>query len=231
MREFNAYRISKRLTQQQLAKVLGVSQAYVSQLESGRRRVSRKLAAKLAAIPEPERLEPTIFPEALDDLDARDVNLATDLAALGYPPFAGHDSGRRRNPAALVIAIVSGDHVAPGVMASVPWLLLSFSAINVRWLIDQARLRNLQNRLGFLNDLARQLLARRRASGAHVDEALAEKLERLSEELEASRLVREDTLARRLTSAERDFFEQHRTGLARHWNLHTGLTIDQLPYR
>nr|MBA3948626.1 hypothetical protein [Acidobacteriota bacterium] len=53
----------------------------------------------------------------------------------------------------------------------------------------------------------------------------------LRADLEESRLANAGTLARVLTPAERQFFEAHRGAAARHWNLSTGLTAAQLPYR
>jgi hypothetical protein len=59
-------------------------------------------------------------------------------------------------------------------------------------------------------------------------------LERISyaaNELERARLVREDTLCREsMPRAERDWLATTRSALARHWNLVTGLTVDQLSH-
>jgi hypothetical protein len=49
--------------------------------------------------------------------------------------------------------------------------------------------------------------------------------------LERSRLAREDTLCREsMPDAERRWLTSNRSPLARHWNLLTGLTVDQLSY-
>jgi transcriptional regulator with XRE-family HTH domain len=227
--EIRLYRTHRHLSQVELAEALGVTQAYVSQLERGTRRVSRKLAAKLAALPAPVHLEATVFPEDLGPLDGVDIDLAGDLAALGYPGFAAREPGTPRNPASVIVSILRQRHVAPGVMAAIPWVLLHFPAINTRWLVDRARLDNLQNRLGFLTDLTLDVARARRAAG-RFDEAHLATLEAVRGELESSRLAKEDTLARELTPAERQFFEEHRTPAARHWNLLTGLTKDTLPH-
>jgi hypothetical protein len=59
-------------------------------------------------------------------------------------------------------------------------------------------------------------------------------LERLASaaiELEHARLAREDTLCRgSMPPAERDWLAKTRSALARHWNLLTGLSVDQLSY-
>lgn len=258
-----AYRNARKWTQSDLARALGVSQAYVSQLEAGARPVSRKLAARLALLPD---LPAGIVPPRHADLDAADADFADELMALGYPGFASqsrgthaspagspaqesrthesrtgrppaHESAARgpgksdfgahlpRNPAALIVAILSRRQVAPSVMAAVPWVLVTHADLDMPWLVDQARRRNLQNRLGFLTDLALEVARARDARD------IVSRLEVLRADLETSRLANVDTLARELTPAERQFFEEHRGAAARHWNLLTGLTVVQLPYK
>lgn len=217
-------------TQAQLAQVLGVTQAYVSQLECGARALSAKLAARLPTLPKVHHLPATVFPEDGGALDSVNLDLAGDLSAVGYPGFPRQDGLAPKNPAALIVAILRLDHVAPAVMAAIPWLLVRYPDLNTRWLVDQARLKNLQNRLGFLTDLACEI-AKARAAAGRLDAADLNRLEALRTELEESRLAKTDTLARVLTPAERQFFEEHRSDRARHWNLLTGLTIAQLPYR
>lgn len=209
-----AYRERVGISQMALAKALGVTQAYVSQLEAGLRPVTRRLAARLAALPEARQLPPTVFPVTLFGLDAADADVAADLAALGYPGVDPREGHAPKNPAAVILSIIRRRQVAPAVMAAIPWVLLHFPDLDTGWLVAQARLNNLQNRLGFLTDLA---LAVAR------DHAHLEKLNAMRADLEASRLAKEDTLARELTPAEREFFREHRTDLARHWNLLTGL--------
>ena len=216
--------MGRNLSQGALAKALGVTQAYVSQLESGSRPISRQLVERLGALPD---LPGSVIPAGHDAVDDADADLAADAGALGYPGFAGSAGRRPKNPAAVIVAVLARRQVAPSVMAAVPWLLLSHAALDAAWLIDQVRLRNLQNRLGFLTDLAIDL-----ARGAfRVDDAHLETLQALRAELEASRLANEGTLARVLTPTERQFFEEHRSAAARHWHLLTGLTAAQLPYR
>lgn len=222
------YREREGLSQAQLAGALGVTQAYVSQLESGARPISRKLAARLASLPKQQHLPATVFPENLAPLDGIDRDLAASLGALGYPGFAAPGSAPPRNPAAVIIDILNQQQVAPAVMAAIPWVLLRFPELNTAWLVAQARLENLQNRLGFLTDLALAVARARHAPG-RVDEAHLAGLETLRAQLEDSRLAKEDTLARALSPTERHFFDEHRSDSARHWNLLTGLTKDTLP--
>ena len=224
MNLLKAYRKGRKLSQGALAKALGVTQAYVSQLESGSRPISRSLAERLGSLPD---LPPSVFPAEHAALDDRDADLAADAGALGYPTFAAYAGLRPRNPAAVIVSILARDQVAPGVMAAVPWLLLSHPGFDAAWLVGQVRLRNLQNRLGFLTDLALELA---NASFA-IDEAHADTLHALRAKLEESRLANEGTLARVLTPPERQFFEEHRSATARHWRMLTGMTTAQLSYR
>lgn len=228
-REILHYRNRLMMSQAQLAHALGITQAYVSQLESGARKVSKKLAARLAALPKLQYLPATVFPADLTDVDRIDHDLAADLGALGYPGFAAAAGGTPQNPATVIVAILKRRQVAPAVMAAIPWVLLHFPGINTTWLVDQARLNNLQNRLGFLTDLTYEFAAARTAAG-QFNEAYLLRLEAMRGQLEESRLANEDTLARQLTPAERQFFAEHRSETARHWNLLTGLTKAHLPF-
>lgn len=222
------YRLTQKMSQAALAQALGVTQAYVSQLESGARPVSRKLAARLAALPGVRELPATVFPPDARGFDQADADVAADLAALGYPAFEPRDGHAPRNPAAVIISVLRRRHVAPAVTGAIPWVLLRFPDLDTAWLVDHARLNNVQNRLGFLTDLALALARPRAASGRFTGSHLA-MLDALRAALEESRLAKEDTLARELTAAERQFFSENRGDIARHWNLLTGLTKDTLP--
>ena len=58
-----------------------------------------------------------------------------------------------------------------------------------------------------------------------------EPLSAVEVKLEHSRLVREDTLCREsMSAAERRWLTSNRSPRAKHWNLLTGLTVDQLSY-
>lgn len=198
------------------------------------------MAERLAALPAlpPIVLPPRALAAGHEDADAL---LAADLAALGYTGFDRRDTRHPRNPAETVLAVIARRQVSPGVMAAVPWVLLTYPHLDAAWLVDQARRRNLQNRLGFLTDLALELARLRlttretsrdegRARAENTDDTV-DALEALRAQLETSRLANPDTLARVLTPAEQQFFEAHRGPAARHWNLLTGLTVAQLPYR
>jgi hypothetical protein len=80
--------------------------------------------------------------------------------------------------------------------------------------------------LGFLVGLAKDLAT----TQPQFRDAL-EPLSSVEKQLERARLVREDTLCRdSMPVAERRWLVARRSPLARHWNLLTGLTPDQLSY-
>lgn len=211
------------LTQNQAAERLGVSQAYLAMIESGRRRVTPRLASSLAKV---YGLGPTALPL---DGDAcvrwNSASLATALARLGYPAFRRLRGGRRNNPAAVILGALAVNDVEVRVMEALPWLVAAYSGLDWAWLMREARLRDLQNRLGFLVALGRKV-----AEGRG-DQVTAETLRHVEASLDRSRLVREDTLCQDgLSDAERQWLRVNRPHAARHWNLLTDLDASTLSY-
>ncbi len=93
-------RESAGLTQQRAAERLGVSQAYLALLESGRRRVTRDLANKMVQL---YHLSPAALPLEDNVSDSWDsAKLARALGGLGYPGFRYVRRGPKRNPAAVL---------------------------------------------------------------------------------------------------------------------------------
>jgi transcriptional regulator with XRE-family HTH domain len=211
------------LTQVQAARRLGVSQPYLSQLEKGERPVTAELARSAATL---YHLPATALPMPATAPQGADPNrLARQLAGLGYPGFA-HLRFLKANPAAVVIEALTYRDLELRLAEALPWVLLRYPDLDWSWLVRQAKLLDVQNRLGFLVDLAKELAATR----AHFRPAL-EQLSVVEEQLERLRLAREDTLCREsMPAAERRWLETNRSPLARRWNLLTGLTTDQLSY-
>jgi transcriptional regulator with XRE-family HTH domain len=213
------------LTQVEAAKILGVAQPYLSQLEKGSRVASRELATRAASVyglpnalplPEMERAGP-VSSEVLQN----------DLAALGYPKFGHVSAETRQNPAAVVFLALIQRDLDTRLVEALPWVVCRYSVdLDWPWLRDQARLRNAQNRLGYLVYLARELCK----SGSK-DSQRMDVFSGWERELEEARLVREDTLCREsMPPAERAWLRKHRPAAAAHWNLLTSLTPEQLPY-
>jgi transcriptional regulator with XRE-family HTH domain len=208
------------LTQQQAARRWKLSQTYLSLMEGGKRRVPEPLARRLA------RTDPnlaTALPPHLSTTAAKD--LPALLGALGYPAFEYlARPGGVSNPAAVVLTALKGHDVPPRVTEALPWVLMTFPDLDWQWLVAEAKLANLQNRLGYVVSLASELtgLGNGVRSGAH--------LEAVRVQLEEARLVKEDTLGRNVTEVERQYFRQHRPEAATHWNLLTTLRAEDLRY-
>ena len=220
-----AGRLRARLTQKQAAKRLGVSQPYLSQLEKGERPVTAELALSATAL---YRLPATALPlpETLaEDPKADDAFLARQLSGLGYPGFT-HLRPRKANPAAVLLAALLRQDLETRLAEALPWVLLTYPDLDWPWLIRHAKLQDFQNRLGFLVGVAKDL-----ASDRAEYQSAFNQLRAAEQQLERARLVRQDTLCREsMPNAERQWLEANRSALARHWNLLTGLTADQLSY-
>ncbi len=206
-------------TQAQAAKRLGLSQGYVSLLESGGRPVPDRLVPRLRRV---LALSPTALP-------ARESNLNPDslpgaLAALGYEPF-GYLRGRAYNPADVLLSALRQKDLAARVVEGLPWVALNHLDINWKRLFERAKAHDLQNRLAYVLTLARDVAA------GHGDGHRATQLQGLVSELEPSRLAREDTLCREsMTQAERRLLRDRRPREAQHWKLLTSFSVAELSY-
>jgi len=224
--DLKAGRTAKGLKQTQAAARLGVSQPYLAMLENGVRRLTPKLARRAMKA---YGLPPTVLPHS--QLVPRPwVNadtLVNDLAALGYPGFAHLRSPKQRpkNPGDVLLVALAQRDLEARLVEALPWLVLKYWNVDHEWLVREAKLRNLQNRLGFVVRLARNLAER-----TH-DEPKSQALNALEEELDRSRLVREDTLCKAsLREPERRWLEANRSDEAKHWNLVTDWTANHLRY-
>lgn len=206
------------LSQQEAARRWGVSQAYVSLVEQGKRPVPRKLATTLARRERRFATGLTLEPPVA----GRGEDLARRLGALGYPPFAYLGQARDvANPAAVVLAALTAPALDARVAAALPWVFEAFPHLSWPWLVDRAKLVNAQNRLGFLLALAREHAPRLQRFKELNDAADA---------LDQARLFREDELTGPLTGAERRYLTDHRSDLARYWRVVTGMHADDLRY-
>lgn len=216
-------RLTTGLTQHQAAHQLGISQAYLALLERGRRPVTAELGAKIVKL---YRLGPIALPldgEAVGSWDSS--SLAAGLANLGYPGFRQLAVGEPHNPARILLAAVAASDVEVRVLEALPWLALQYDNLDWEWLIREAKVRDLQNRLGFVVTLARQVAEQRG------DNIAVGRLRNVEETLDHARLVREDTLCQAsLSAAERRWLRQTRPSEATHWNLLTDLKTQMLPY-
>lgn len=224
-------RRKKGWNQQQAAARLGVSQPYLSLLEKDERAVTEELAHKAAHVfgLSPAVLPMKTVPQSLQS--PNDDQLATDLAALGYPGLSHLKFSqrrkrlRKRNPAEVLASALQVSELDTRLTEALPWVLLQFPELNWHWLVSAAKLNDLQNRLGFVTNLARRLAESRGESEK------AAFLAQQESALERSRLAREDTLCHEsLTTAERRWLRDHRSPEAKHWGLLTDLSPEHLSY-
>lgn len=222
--ELKQGRLAAKLTQVEAAGRLDFTQPYLSLLERGRRAVTpevERAATKLYGLP-PTALAPptapTVGPEAAE-------RLPYQLATLGYPGYGHLRKGHLVNPAVVALSAVAADQLDGRVAEAMPWVLQRYPTLDWKWLVENAKLRNVQNRLGFLVTAARKVAERRS------DHAAAERLGRVERELEPARLAAETTLGREtMPEAERAWLRRHRSAEARHWNVLVGMKVEDLPY-
>ncbi len=221
--ELKSAREEKGWTQQQAAARLGVTQAYLSMIESGRRAVSARLARRLQRA---AGLSATLLPLP-ETLSAKLTNddFVDELGALGYPGFAYVRRKPKRNPAEVLMLALDRENLTGRVVEALPWLVFRYYAMDWEWILQQAKARDRQNRLGLLVTLAREL-----ADASHVLK-VARYLHDVERLVERSQLVREDTLCQEsMTNAERNWLKEHRTDEARRWNLLSDLKLTDLSY-
>ena len=204
------------------AKKLGVSQSYVAMLEAGQRPASQRLARKArqtlclppTSLPLPEPFEPP--------LPVDDQVFAEHLANLGWQPFGYVKNPHRRvlNPAEVLLTGLAQDNLEIRAVEALTWVLLQVDETVHPWLVRNARVWNLQNRLGYLTDLARRLEPDRTGLGE------------LWEQLDASRLAAEDTLCNAsMRPTMREWERTHRPSAAAHWNLLSTLDLEHIMYQ
>jgi transcriptional regulator with XRE-family HTH domain len=211
------------LTQQQAASKLGLTQAYLSMLERGRRPVTAELALQAMKV---FQMPPTALPLREDQPSKLDESqFKAELSALGYPGFSYLRGRSRYNPARLLFLALDQDCLDRRVVEALPWVAYTYPEMDWQWLTRMAKLNDRQNRLGFVVDLAEELAERAGNSSRKKSLSQTKAL------IERSRLAREDTLSNEfMTQAERKWLRRNRPSKARHWNLLTDLEVRHLAY-
>jgi len=222
--ELRKARKRKDWSQQHAAARLGVSQPYLSLLERKHRRLTPRLVARATRV----------FGLPLTSLPLNPVGpqphtlqqVAEELAALGYPGFAYMQKNRKRNPVEVLVAALRQDNLEARLAEALPWVLLNY-VLDWKWLTDQVRLHNLQNKLGFLVTVARMKLEEK----GELQSRRYRNLCSAEEELQSSRLVQEDAFGEAtLTAREREWLRENRPASAAHWNLLSDLSPEHLTY-
>ena len=193
------------LTQVNAASLLGVSQPYLSLLEKGARPLTAALRGRMKAA------RGKVEGERSDD------RFRAQLSALGYSGFA-HVAKSRPKPRAadFLMVILARPDADARVVEALPWLVGTYQKqLDFDWLVRQAKLQNLQNRLGFLLQVA----------GVDTPDGLL-----AVRELERARLLQEDTLCwDSMPVVTRQWIRANRTPLAEHWNVLTRLRAEDVP--
>jgi len=212
--QLKATRLERGWNQQYAAARLGITQAYLSMLESGRRS-PQHLAPKLMRL---YGLSPSILPVRQVQENRTADSLARQLAWLGYPGLAHlRKGGPRLNPAEFLLSALVQGNLEARVAEGLPWLVLRYPDMPAEYLVREARVRNLQNRLGFVVTLARRAAQR-------------EDLQPLEQTLAESKLEREDSFCKQLNEPERRWLREHSSEEAKQWHLLSDLRPAALRY-
>lgn len=217
--QLRSHRKARGWTQTELAERLGVSQGYVCLLERAQRPVPAALALKVARL---LNLPATAVPVGSASTVLAAEAATTALATLGYPGFAYRRPRQRLNPAEVLLRTLKSTELDARLVEALVWVAVKYADLDWDWVVRQAKVEDLQNRLGLLVTLARQVAEQ----NGHA-EAVAP-LTRTEQALEYSRLQREDSFRASMTDTERRWLRQHRSQEANHWNVLTNLTASEL---
>lgn len=217
------FRQQRGWNQQELARSLGVSQTLVSLWEHGQRRVPVRQLRQLQQLG--MELNATDLP-LRSKASFGELDYAQELSNLGYPGFSHFRSGEPRwNPAQLLVEALSQPDLDRRVAEALPWLAQRYSEMNWDWVTREAKLRNLQNRLGFTLLLAKNLAFQKQE--LEVSDSLA----RRGESLRQSLLAKEDTYCHEgMTQAERRWLQTSRSAEAAAWNVLSDLQLADLAH-
>jgi transcriptional regulator with XRE-family HTH domain len=213
-------RTNAGMTQVEAAARFGVSQTLLSLMEKGERSVTPTVA-ELAV----KHLQAT--PEELPvsfEVRHSDDQLAADLGTLGYAGYSYLQS-QPRNPAEVLFDALDRPDLDARLVEALPWLPLQYPNMDWSRLTVEAKVRNRQNRLGFVVALAARV-AKKQAK-----HDVAKRLSKVVNALEEARLAKTDTLCQESwPPSQRKFAHKQRSALAAHWKLDTRLTEDNLAH-
>jgi transcriptional regulator with XRE-family HTH domain len=223
-KDLRLVRKQKGWTQQHAAERLGLSQAYLSMLEREERKLSRRVQSILN---ENDCLHPLGLPfRGPQEWPNVSMNeLATELASLGYPGFAYMSARATWSPAELLLVALTRENLEVRVAEALPWLVLAYNDMNWDWVVRESKLNDVQNRLGFVVTLARELAEKKN------DQNATTRLSGVESNLRRSVLAQEQTLCNdRMSQAERKWLRDNRPPEARQWNVLSDLKTEHLSH-
>lgn len=197
--------------QKELARRLGVSQTLVSLWEHDLRKVPAKRLHELRELG--VEVEATELP--IKNGSDETVDYAQELSNFGYRGFAHFRSGEPNwNPAQLLVKALSEHNLDRRVAEALPWLVMRYSELDWVWVRSQAKLLDLQNRLGFTLALAKKL------AGQKQQLEVADRLGEQERVLSKSLLAKEDTYCYDgMTQSERKWLQTNRSSDATTWHV------------
>jgi transcriptional regulator with XRE-family HTH domain len=198
--------------QQELARRLGVSQTLISLWEHSERKLPTKRFQQLRQLG--MEMDATELPMR-DKQSQSGMDYAQELSRLGYPGFAHFQNGEPSwNPAQLLVNALSENDLDRRVVEGLPWLVLRYAEMDWDWVRREAKLRDLQNRLGFTLALARRLAVQKQQG------EVAARLGQQEEILRGSLLAKDDTYCyERMTQSERKWLQTRRSRDAAAWHV------------
>jgi transcriptional regulator with XRE-family HTH domain len=212
-------------SQKEAAAKLRLSQPYLSQLETGKREVPDHVARRALRVFDMSATWLPVKEQVKRLRPAAGDTLAHLLAALGYPGFGYLKPTRPKNPAEVLLKALAARDLDGRLAEALPWLPLNYPDLDWQWLADEAKKHELQNRLGYVINVARKVAERRG------EDNKATKLRQQEVRLESARLFREDTLCQEsMTEAEKRWLQNNRPPEAVHWRVFTDLLPEHLSY-
>jgi len=213
------------MKQVEAAAHLGVSQTYYSLLENGKRTITDRLAKRAV---KRFNLSPTVLPlnKELNRLrSTTNQGLVKDLASLKYPGYSHVSPSELQNPVTVLYRALMTKDLEARLVEALPWVLFTFSDLQWNTLVAGAKIKDLQNKLGFLNSLAKKLAEQMSDKNKFAE------FERREQALEKSRLMKEDTLCyESMGEVERRWLRKNRSPDADHWNILSDLEAKHLTY-
>lgn len=223
--QLKQFRKQKRWSQKTAAKHLGLTQGYLSLIEKEKRPLTDDLTARavrvfgLPAAKMPVQKDLSRLSSGGSDL------LTRELSAIGYSGFSHIKPARLKNPAEVLMSALGADKLDARVVEALPWLVSQVPETSWSNVVRAAKVKDLQNRLGFVTSLARATAEKRGESSKIA------RLKRREAALAESRLFKEDTLCSdSLTETEEKWVRQNRTAEAEFWRVLSDLKVEHLSY-